>query len=368
MPTTELRAEWAAQRIKDLSFTSRREAALPRQQGERIKTLIERVPLPAARPGPDVGEDGRRDHRQRRRGPPRRARSTRARTCATAGSPRSRPAASGSSSPRHLLAPAARDRRRRRRGRRRRGAGRGRRPALPRLPHRRAGGRRRATCSPTTGSTSTSPACKVGRIQNFRAWSPWMVPDQRRPASASSTSASRATSCGDGRRRARRAGRRELAELGLVDAEQVERGFVIRVPKAYPIYDAEYADRVETIRGWLEGFSNLQQVGRNGLHRYNNSDHSMLTAMRAVENICDGRGHDIWAVNADTVYHEEDVRRPSSPTARCPRRATTARAARGGRRVHAQRADSSSSGRTPICTPGALGTLTAVWRAYGRGL
>ena len=84
-------------------------------------------------------------------------------------------------------------------------------------------------------------------------------------------------------------------------------GFVVRVHKAYPMYDAEYADRVAAIRGWLDGVSNLQQVGRNGLHRYNNSDHSMLTAMRAVDNILLGTSHDIWAVNAESVYHEEHV-------------------------------------------------------------
>ena len=73
------------------------------------------------------------------------------------------------------------------------------------------------------------------------------------------------------------------------------------------MYDADYAERVDMIRTWLEGFSNLQQVGRNGLHRYNNSDHSMLTAIRAVENILDGTDHDLWGVNAESVYHEEDV-------------------------------------------------------------
>jgi hypothetical protein len=78
------------------------------------------------------------------------------------------------------------------------------------------------------------------------------------------------------------------------------------VPKAYPIYDADYAERVATIRNWLDRIENLQQVGRNGLHRYNNSDHSMLTAMRAVDNLS-GAHHDIWEVNAESVYHETDV-------------------------------------------------------------
>ena len=99
----------------------------------------------------------------------------------------------------------------------------------------------------------------------------------------------------------------ELEQLGLAPRSRVERGFAIRVPKAYPIYDADYAERVQVIRGWLETIENLQQVGRNGLHRYNNSDHSMLTAMRAVDNLIEGADHDIWAVNAESVYHETDV-------------------------------------------------------------
>jgi hypothetical protein len=80
------------------------------------------------------------------------------------------------------------------------------------------------------------------------------------------------------------------------------------VPLAYPMYDADYAERVDSIKDWLATISNLQQVGRNGLHRYNNSDHSMLTAIRAVDNIVNAAGHDIWEVNAESVYHEEDVK------------------------------------------------------------
>jgi protoporphyrinogen oxidase len=98
---------------------------------------------------------------------------------------------------------------------------------------------------------------------------------------------------------------RDLAALGLADPSKVERGHVVRVPQAYPMYDATYAERVATIRDWLDPIGNLQQIGRNGLHRYNNSDHSMLTAMRAVENYMRGAGHDVWAVNAESAYHEE---------------------------------------------------------------
>src|SRR5436305_15087368 len=99
----------------------------------------------------------------------------------------------------------------------------------------------------------------------------------------------------------------EHQQLGLGRGDNVKFGFAVRVHKAYPIYDAEYGERLETIKVWLEGVPNLVQVGRNGLHRYNNSDHSMLTAMRAVDNILLRARHDIWAVNAESVYHEEDV-------------------------------------------------------------
>ena len=97
----------------------------------------------------------------------------------------------------------------------------------------------------------------------------------------------------------------EIEKLNLAHAAKVKFGFVERVHKAYPIYDELYADRVATIRRWLETISNITQVGRNGLHRYNNSDHSMLTAMRAVDNILLGSNHDIWSVNVESVYHEE---------------------------------------------------------------
>ena len=111
-------------------------------------------------------------------------------------------------------------------------------------------------------------------------------------------------------------------------------GHVVRVPKAYPIYDADYEARVATIRGWLAGVANLQQVGRNGLHRYNNSDHSMLTALRAVENATGGAAHDLWAVNADGEYHEEA--RPRVEPYRVVPETPTLRAADGGLAVSGQ--------------------------------
>jgi protoporphyrinogen oxidase len=157
------------------------------------------------------------------------------------------------------------------------------------------------------------PGVRVARIQNYGAWSPAMVPHED-------------TSClgleyfcfaGDELWRMDDADLVDLAtsevqRLGLVPAAAVLRGWVTRVPKAYPMYDRDYDARVATIRSWLAGFTNLQQVGRNGLHRYNNSDHSMLTALRAVENLAQGAGHDVWSVNADSAYHEE-IRQETQP-------------------------------------------------------
>jgi protoporphyrinogen oxidase len=99
--------------------------------------------------------------------------------------------------------------------------------------------------------------------------------------------------------------KRELEHLKLVDIGDVQNGYVVRMPKAYPMYDSTYQENVLTLRKWLnESMSNVQPIGRNGMHRYNNQDHSMLTAMLAVENIF-GATHDLWAVNVEEEYHEE---------------------------------------------------------------
>ena len=152
------------------------------------------------------------------------------------------------------------------------------------------------------------PGVRVGRIQNFRSWSPWMVPDPTKACVGMEYfcfAGDDLWNMDDDKLVDLAA--RELEQLRLAPRAKVERGYAIRVPKAYPIYDADYAPRVAVIREWLDGIENLQQVGRNGLHRYNNSDHSMLTAMRAVDNLIEGADHDIWAVNAESVYHETDV-------------------------------------------------------------
>jgi len=146
---------------------------------------------------------------------------------------------------------------------------------------------------------------EVGRIQNFRSWSPWMVPDPDTACVGMEYfcfKGDKLWNADDDELIAMAS--RELEALGLAQASRVRRGYVVRVPKAYPMYDEDYAERVAAIRTWLDPLEGFVQVGRNGLHRYNNSDHSMLSAMRAVDNLIKGTDHDIWAVNVESAYHE----------------------------------------------------------------
>ena len=149
------------------------------------------------------------------------------------------------------------------------------------------------------------PGTRAGRVQNFGAWSESMV----RPG----------TSClgveyfcfeGDEiwelpEERAVALARDELARIGLLDPSKLIDGVKVRVPKAYPMYDSAYRDALQTIRNYLTRFENLQTFGRNGLHRYNNQDHSMWTAILATLNLVEGADHDVWSVNTEEEYLEE---------------------------------------------------------------
>jgi protoporphyrinogen oxidase len=170
-------------------------------------------------------------------------------------------------------------------------------------------------------------AVKVGRIQNFKNWSPKMVPDPTKTClgleyfcfkgddlweMTDADLISLAT--------------KELAQLELVNADDVIDGSVVRMPKAYPIYDSIYAEMLQTIRNFLDGLGNLYLVGRNGMHKYNNQDHSMLTAMLSVKNIL-GANYDVWEVNVEQEYHEEmkadekgEIAELSSTQPRVPKR------------------------------------------------
>lgn len=151
------------------------------------------------------------------------------------------------------------------------------------------------------------PGVRVGRIQNFKNWSRDMVADPGRTGlgleyfcfehddlwSSSDEELVRLAT-------------RELAALGMAPPHEVLDGVVVRQAKAYPVYDDVYAGHLEVIRTWLtEALPNLHAVGRNGMHKYNNQDHSMLTGLLVARNIATGTAFDPWKVNADAEYHEE---------------------------------------------------------------
>jgi protoporphyrinogen oxidase len=149
------------------------------------------------------------------------------------------------------------------------------------------------------------PEVRLGRIQFFANWSPSMVPDKDH------SSVGLEYFCDEGDdlwsasdERLLALGREELARLDILDTSTVFDGFAVRMPKCYPVYSQGYSRHIETIRKYLKRFGNLQLCGRYGLFRYNNMDHSIVTALYAVENIL-GAAHDVWAVNADDEYHEE---------------------------------------------------------------
>ncbi|MEM9510338.1 MAG: NAD(P)/FAD-dependent oxidoreductase [Cyanobacteria bacterium P01_E01_bin.35] len=151
-----------------------------------------------------------------------------------------------------------------------------------------------------------SPEFKVGRIQNFKNWSPAMVPDQ------SKTCLGMEYFCNQGDQLWQMSNTelielasKEVKALELVEPQvNIEDGTVIRQYKAYPVYDDEYRYHVEVIQEYIQSFKNLQTVGRNGMHRYNNSDHSMLTGLLAAKNIL-GANHNLWNVNVERSYHED---------------------------------------------------------------
>jgi protoporphyrinogen oxidase len=304
---SEIRAEWAAQRIKGLSFVSAARAAFFGNDGNKVKSLISQFNYPRFGPGQmwdamtdaireeggEVKLDARVDRLE--------IAGARIVEVEAGGVSYTLPGAVISSLPlRHVVE-----------------------MTHPRAPQEvldaASGLRYRDFLTvalvvdgddlfPDNWIYIHEPGVRVGRIQNFRSWSPWMVPDPDK----SCVGLEYFCFAGDDLWTMSdddlvELAARELEQLGLAPRSKVERGFAIRVPKAYPIYDAEYASRVATIRAWLDGIENLQQVGRNGLHRYNNSDHSMLTAMRAVDNLLTGTHHDIWEVNAESVYHETQV-------------------------------------------------------------
>jgi protoporphyrinogen oxidase len=308
VPCSELKAEWAAQRIKDLSLKTAVMNMFLRR-GTTIKTLIEEFDYP--RLGPGMMWQAVRDAVVRAGGEVRLNRNVlaiehdgrRASQVIVAGDGGQREAIEGtdfiSSMPITELVTRLEP------------------PAPPEvLEAARALTYRdfvtvclivnRAGLFPDNWIYVHDPMVKVGRIQNYGNWSQAMVPD------AGKTGLGLEYFCTEGDALWRSSdedlvalGTREVAAIGLARPEEIQEGCVVRVPKAYPIYDSAYRRHLDALRAYLAGFENLQTIGRNGLHRYDNQDHAMLTGMLAIRNVALGEANDVWGVNADPDYQEE---------------------------------------------------------------
>ncbi|REK08479.1 MAG: FAD-dependent oxidoreductase [Acidobacteria bacterium] len=218
-----------------------------------------------------------------------------------------------------------------------------------------------------------APEVRVGRIQNFKNWSPEMVPDASRTSLGLEyfvQEGDELWSAGDDELGALAA--RELAWLGLAEEDDVVGHYVVRMPKAYPVYDRDYEQALAVARRHLEGIGNLHPIGRNGQHRYNNQDHSMLTGMLAARNIlreaesasgssatggAAGPAHDLWAATEDDSYLEAPERGSRSLADRAvPRRLEEDDLAAGDERLE-QAIAAAFARYDPVALGGAVGVI-----------
>ncbi len=159
------------------------------------------------------------------------------------------------------------------------------------------------------------PGVKVGRVQNYGSWSPYMVKEGK-----TCLGLEYFVNIGDelwtmDDKDLINLAIKELEKLSLINKDSTHEGYVVRMPKAYPVYDLDYSKNIETIENWLsKDHKNIFPIGRNGMHRYNNQDHSMMTAVLSIRNILLGETNDIWKVNVEEDYHEEVKSGRSAPT------------------------------------------------------
>jgi len=161
---------------------------------------------------------------------------------------------------------------------------------------------------------------KVGRVQNFKSWSPYMVPDETMACYGLEYFCFEGDGMWDSAdEHLIELGKTEIEQIGLANATDIVDGYVVRQKKAYPVYDQNYKAHVQSIREALKNYKGLHLTGRNGMHKYNNQDHSMMTAMLAARNIIAGKElYDLWQVNEDAEYHEAGERGEESTGRKMP--------------------------------------------------
>ena len=158
------------------------------------------------------------------------------------------------------------------------------------------------------------PDVKVGRVQNYGSWSPYMVKDGK-----TCLGLEYFVDIGDELwdmedSKLIQLATQELEQLNLISQDSVLEGYVVRMPKAYPVYDLNYKQNISVIQEWLtKEHSQIYPIGRNGMHRYNNQDHSMMTAVKSIRNILMNQSNDIWNINVEEDYHEEITKERAVP-------------------------------------------------------
>ena len=159
------------------------------------------------------------------------------------------------------------------------------------------------------------PHVRVGRVQNYGSWSPYLVKEGKTCLGLEYFVTKNDDLWDSSDEELINLAINELEELKLIEKNTAQEGYVVRMPKAYPVYDLKYKDNIEIIKAWLlEEHPNLYPMGRNGMHRYNNQDHSMMTAVKSVRNCVLKEKNNIWGINVDDGYHEEGVVERSVPT------------------------------------------------------
>jgi protoporphyrinogen oxidase len=311
MPCSEISADWAAQRIKGLSLTEAIRSALPRRRpgdAEVITTLIEEFAYPKQGPGmmwehatDKVRAAGNEVHMGNRVAKIRHAGGRVTEVLATTDEGLVRYAGTDfiSTVPiRELVSMFD--------------------PAPPPEVVRAADALRyrdfltvvlvvdRERLFPDNWIYVHDPSVELGRVQNFKNWSPHMVPDPTQTCLGLEYFATEGDPLWSmGEEELLALGTREVVRIGLAAEHEIVDGTIVRMRKAYPVYDEGYKEHVATVWRWIAGtVDNLQLVGRNGMHKYNNQDHSMMTALLAARNIL-GERWDPWNVNTDAEYHEE---------------------------------------------------------------
>ena len=159
------------------------------------------------------------------------------------------------------------------------------------------------------------PHVKVGRVQNYGSWSPYLVKDGKTCLGLEYFVTKNDELWDSTDEELINLAISELEELKLIEKNSTNEGYVVRMPKAYPVYDLNYKENIDKIKNWLLKYHpNLYPMGRNGMHRYNNQDHSMMTAVKSVRNFVLDEKNNIWGINVDDGYHEEGVIERSVPT------------------------------------------------------